>query len=166
VEGGGCMVHGAWCMVHGAWCRVQGEGWRVEGAGLIRVGWTSSARTTTDPNMHQAPAMSSTGRKCWPWNTTRVPPYAAPFEGSSLVGGGVFKAHRLLYHSTGLVFKAHRLVYHSTLGLRVIKKRRSYRMTDGAGMNSNASALEYSTPSCVTDSRTRMAESLGVQHAT
>jgi len=24
----------------------------------------------------------------------------------------------------GLVFKAHRLVYHSTLGLRVIKKRR------------------------------------------
>ena len=26
----------------------------------------------------------------------------------------------------GLVFKAHRLLYHSTLGLRVIKKKRRY----------------------------------------
>ena len=47
-------------------------------------------------------------------------------------GGLVFKAHKLLYHSTlglrvikkKIVFKAHRLVYHSTLGLRVIKKKR------------------------------------------
>ena len=28
----------------------------------------------------------------------------------------------------GLVFKAHRLLFHSTLGLRVIKKKRSYRL--------------------------------------
>ena len=29
---------------------------------------------------------------------------------------------------TGLVFKAHRLVYHSTLGLRVIKKKGRHRL--------------------------------------
>jgi len=29
----------------------------------------------------------------------------------------------------GLVFKAHRLVYHSTLGLRVIKKKKKTRET-------------------------------------
>jgi len=29
----------------------------------------------------------------------------------------------------GLVFKAHRLVYHSTLGLRVIKKRKKIKVT-------------------------------------
>jgi len=39
------------------------------------------------------------------------------------------KAHRLLDINVqrfrgGLVFKAHRLVYHSTLGLRVIKKKK------------------------------------------
>ena len=28
---------------------------------------------------------------------------------------------------SGLVFKAHRLVYHSTLGLLVIKKKKKYR---------------------------------------
>jgi len=33
----------------------------------------------------------------------------------------------LLAGPRGLVFKAHRLVYHSTLGLRVIKKRREDR---------------------------------------
>ena len=62
-----------------------------------------------------------------------------------LRGGLVFKAHRLLYHSTlglrviqnkvfagqgenlqllGGTFKPHRRVYHSTLGLRVIKKKK------------------------------------------
>jgi len=30
----------------------------------------------------------------------------------------------------GLVFKAHRLVYHSTLGLRVIKKKKKIRVWD------------------------------------
>jgi len=30
----------------------------------------------------------------------------------------------------GLVFKAHRLVYHSTLGWRVIKKKKVYREDD------------------------------------
>ena len=68
-------------------------------------------------------------------------------------GGLVFKAHRLVYHSTldlgvtkkkkyrhaaflhqqvsgfrgGLAFKAHRLLYHSTQGLRVIEKKKEYR---------------------------------------
>jgi len=32
--------------------------------------------------------------------------------------------HREYYYSGYTLFKAHRLVYHSTLGLRVIKKRR------------------------------------------
>ena len=31
----------------------------------------------------------------------------------------------------GLVFKAHRLVYHSTLGLRVIKKKKVWRLFQG-----------------------------------
>ena len=50
------------------------------------------------------------------------------------VGGLVFKAHKLLYHSSigsrmisssvgGLVFKAHRRMHRPTLGLRVIKKK-------------------------------------------
>ena len=33
----------------------------------------------------------------------------------------------------GLVFKAHRLLHHSTLGLRVIKKKRKYLHEDDAG---------------------------------
>ena len=33
----------------------------------------------------------------------------------------------------GLVVKAHRLVYHSTLGLRVIKKKRSVQGFGGGG---------------------------------
>ena len=33
----------------------------------------------------------------------------------------------------GLVFKAHRLMYHSTLGLRVIKKKRRIHLSDGRG---------------------------------
>ena len=35
----------------------------------------------------------------------------------------------------GLVFKAHRLVYHTTLGLRVIKKKGCFRfIMHGTGM--------------------------------
>ena len=33
----------------------------------------------------------------------------------------------------GLVFKAHRLVYHSTLGLRVIKKKKVGECLESAG---------------------------------
>jgi len=41
----------------------------------------------------------------------------------------------------GLVFKAHRLLYHSTLGVRVIQKRRR-RPGDGAGAERSAACLE------------------------
>jgi len=40
----------------------------------------------------------------------------------------------------GLVFKAHRLVYHSTLGMRVIKQRREDQSVAGAG---GARALDW-----------------------
>ena len=45
------------------------------------------------------------------------------------MGGGHLALEQLLRRNVkpfrgGLVFKAHRLVYHSTLGLRVIKKKR------------------------------------------
>jgi len=73
--------------------------------------------------------------------------YGARPERPWFRGRLVFKAHRLLYHSTlclkvikqkereesgtSLVWrrfggKAHRLLYHSTLGLRVIKKKKKF----------------------------------------
>ena len=36
----------------------------------------------------------------------------------------------MIYEGMKLVFKAHRLVYHSTLGLRVIKKKKKKSVTD------------------------------------
>jgi len=48
----------------------------------------------------------------------------------------------------GLVFKAHRLLYHSTLGLRVIKKkrRRALRVAASA-LGYVASGTEFRVPS-------------------
>jgi len=41
-------------------------------------------------------------------------------------------AHKQFLHvELGLVFKAHRLVYHSTLGLRVIKKKTHVELQHG-----------------------------------
>jgi len=45
---------------------------------------------------------------------------AAVDDGLSILNHDPDKVHRLF--RGGLVFKAHRLLYHSTLGLRVIKK--------------------------------------------
>ena len=41
----------------------------------------------------------------------------------------------------GLIFKAHRLVYHSTLGWRVIKKRRGNRLARGAPLRGLARGI-------------------------
>jgi len=55
---------------------------------------------------------------------------------------------RVLLHSNvqrfrgGLVFKAHRLVYHSTLGLRVIKKKRRESEEEAARRSLLAPAAE------------------------
>jgi len=42
----------------------------------------------------------------------------------------------------GLVFKAHRLVYHSTLGLRVIKKQRRRESGEDLAFDGGAKARE------------------------
>ena len=62
------------------------------------------------------------------------------------VVGGTWSSRNVNRFRGGLVFKAHRLVYHSTLGLRVIKKkkkssrRRAARGREGARLT-NVRAL-------------------------
>ena len=66
-------------------CRVQGSGFRVQGSGCRGWGWQVESRR----------------------RLVREHPNMKRFRG-------------------GLVFKAHRLVYHSTLGLRVMKKKKKF----------------------------------------
>jgi len=52
----------------------------------------------------------------------------------------------------GLVFKAHRLLYHSTLGLRVIKKKRSRREECGENhFCARSAAAAFANASCRCD---------------
>ena len=51
-----------------------------------------------------------------------------------------FKNRNVQRFRGGLVFKAHRLLYHSTLGLRVIKKKR--RMTSECSANHRVTAMK------------------------
>ena len=56
----------------------------------------------------------------------RIPPTTlrnAGLEFGGTVGGGEDGLRNVQRFRGGLVFKAHRLLYHSTLGLRVIKKK-------------------------------------------
>ena len=46
----------------------------------------------------------------------------------------------------GLVFKAHRLLYHSTLGLRVIKRGRERRRTSRRALRSSATGMRRLSP--------------------
>jgi len=49
--------------------------------------------------------------------------FGIAFLASGLLGWGKFTVQRF---RGGLVFKAHRVLYHSTLGLRVIKKKKKF----------------------------------------
>ena len=51
----------------------------------------------------------------------------------SLWGGVQLLRRNVKRFRGGLVFKAHRLLYHSTVGLRVIKKEKKYRGERGRG---------------------------------
>ena len=59
----------------------------------------------------------------------------------------VLKFQRIRLNGGGLVFKAHRVLYHSTLGLRVIKKKRSWMAwAEAAGGRCSLQASEPLIP--------------------
>jgi len=65
-----------------------------------------------------------------------------------IVGVARLEGHITGHAWGGLVFKAHRLLYHSTLGLRVIKKKRSMPGVRGSGFK--GWSLEISSSDRVT----------------
>ena len=67
------------------------------------------------------------GTRSWRPGTRTCPCSAAAALGS---GPGLTPVQRF---RGGLVFKAHRLLYHSTLGLRVIKKKRRHLLARRGG---------------------------------
>jgi len=56
--------------------------------------------------------------------TSSSPARSSPLKAAALSGAILLTKKRPVWFRGGLVFKAHRLVYHSTLGLRVIKKKK------------------------------------------
>ena len=58
---------------------------------------------------------------------------------------GIMIGFRVQRFRGGLVFKAHRLVYHSTLGLRVIKKKKK---VEGSGFSDAFVRTEFAQFTC------------------
>ena len=93
-------------MVQGARCRAQGAGYRVQGSG---------SRVYEDKTQHVN--LRKAGQERGPCSRD---------AGARVLGVQQLANH--LRFRGGLVFKAHRLLYHSTLGLRVIKKKKKNRL--------------------------------------
>ena len=76
----------------------------------------------------------------WPWLSGESP--------HNLSSCSLLARKRYLAVQGGLVFKAHRILYHSTLGLRVIKKRRRrYLAVLGLGLQCQLPVVFFSSSS-------------------
>ena len=89
----------------------------------------------------------------WSHNPQNV---EATRHSNSTVGGVHQLRRNVKRFRGGLVFKAHRLLYHSTLGLRIIKKRRRGCTSRAGGEDGEVSALQHRNLPSLSDSRFRL----------
>ena len=125
-------------MVQGSGFRVQGSGFRVQGS-WVPISGVLQREFFIDNllvRIHVIIGMNRwTGLAPWEFEfpfpgslTSTFLVHASPLLSIALDCSGLLRRNVKRFRG-GLVFKAHRLVYHSTLGLPVIKKR---RRTDAA----------------------------------
>jgi len=128
VQGSGFRFQVSRFRVQGSGFRVQCSGFRVHGSGFRVQG------VSTCPALGILPALGGYS------STLSLSKRATP---CLFICAKTVKAHRLVQRfQGGLVFKAHRLLYHSTLGARVIKKKKKRRWGMSAHQTSSGGGMQ------------------------